>query len=386
SNVAACSPLAVRAEKKGTVDYVDSQKIIIKESARVKKTYQLSQLVASNKNTLNFSTPLVKKGDLVEKEQIIANASYIRNGELALGQNLRVAYCCWEGYNFEDAIVISDRLVKEDILTSFFVKKYTIIRYHTKHGEEVFTNLLPHLDPKDPKKEDQERQVHEQITHLDQDGIVKVGSRVKAHDILVGKRTPQPRPQEESEEEALLLSILGEASRKFVDSSLYLPTGEKGEVYEVRRKKLTKNRRELEVVEVYVAQERKIEAGDKQVDRYGYKGVIAKIVPAADLPYDEEGKTFDILINPLGIPSRLNIGKLLETILAEAAYRLNSKFLVRPFNTLSPQIIKQIMQEAGISPNGTRQLFNGRTGLPFAHPVYTGYTYIVKLNHMVADK
>ncbi|CAG8450238.1 11061_t:CDS:10, partial [Racocetra fulgida] len=350
------SSLAVRAEKEGEVVYVDSQQVIVKESTGGKKIYHLKQLVASNKNVLDFSVPRVKKGDHVAPGQIIASDNCIKNDELAL-----------EGYNFEDGVVINERLVKKDILTSFFVKKYTVIRYDTKYGEEIFTNLLPYLDP----KKNHPREAQEKLAHLDEDGIVKVGSRVKERDVLVGKRTPQPRPTDESEEDSLLLSLLGEASRNFVDSSLYLPSGEKGEVYEVQRKKLTKNKKELEVVEVYVAQERKIEVGDKGVNRYGGKWTVAKIAPAVDLPFDEEGKTFDLLINPLSVPTRLNIGQLLETILSEASLRLGEKLLFRPFNTLAPNTIQQIIQEAGIKDCGNRQLFDGRTGQPFANKIYT---------------
>jgi DNA-directed RNA polymerase subunit beta len=216
--------------------------------------------------------------------------------------------------------------------------------------------------------------------------LVKVGSEVKENDILVGKITPQPRSQEESEEEVLLLSILGEKSRKFVDSSFHLPVGEKGIVYDVRREKKTKSKKELEIVEIYVAQERKISVGDKLTTRFGNKGVVAKIVPEVDMPFDENGRTIDIIFNPLSVPSRMNIGQLLETIFAEASARLNNKFLIRPFNSPNPETIRQIIQEANIKDNGNRKLFDGRTGLPFQKNIYTGYIYTIKLNHMVADK
>lgn len=367
------SPLVVKVEEKGVVEYVDSRQIVIKEKNKEKKTYELEQLVVSNKNVLNFSLPLVKKGDKVESGQMIACGNYANNNELSLGYNLRVAYLCWNGYNYEDAIILSERLVKEDILTSFFVKKHTIIRHNTKYGPEVFTSSFPHSEKK-------------QFPQLDKNGIVKIGSRVKGNDILVGKLTPEPSPRREAEEELLLMSILGEKTQRFVNSSLRLPAEEAGTVYQVKRKKLTKNKNELELVEVYVAQKRKIEIGDKLTTRFGNKGVVAKIVPEADMPFDEEGKTIDIIFNPLGIPTRMNIGQLLETILASAAQKLDTKLLCRPFNSPSPQAIKEIIQEAGIKNYGAQKLFNGQTGLPFQQDIYNGYIYTIKLNHMVADK
>jgi DNA-directed RNA polymerase subunit beta len=368
------SSLTVKAREKGQVDYVDSQRIIVKENARQKRTYDLSQLVVSNKNILNFSRPLVKKGEKIVPDQIIATGYYGKNGELALGVNLRVAYLCWYGGNFEDGIIINERLVKEDILTSFFVKIHSTILRNTKHGPEVFTSNIPHSKTN-------------QFPHLGENGIVKVGSKVKGGGILVGKITPENSRHQETEEEALLRSILGKQAQNYVDSSLYLPVGEEGIVYDVKRKKTPENKKdELELVEVYVAQSRKIEVGDKLTTRFGNKGVVAKIVPEAHMPFDEEGKIIDIIFNPLGVPSRMNVGQLLEVISASAAHKLDTKLLARPFNTFSWETIKEITQEAGIKNFGTQKLFDGKTGLPFSHDVYTGYIYTIKLNHMVADK
>jgi DNA-directed RNA polymerase subunit beta len=182
------------------------------------------------------------------------------------------------------------------------------------------------------------------------------------------------------------MSLLGEKARQFVNSSLRLPAEEAGMVYQVKRKKLIKNKNDLELVEVYVVQKRKIEAGDKLTTRFGNKGVVAKIVSEADMPFDEEGKTIDIIFNPLGIPTRMNIGQLLETVLASVAHKLNIKILCRPFNSLSPEAIKEIIQEAGIKNYGAQKLFDGRTGLSFQQEIYNGYIYTIKLNHMVADK
>ncbi|CAG8718185.1 2996_t:CDS:1, partial [Ambispora leptoticha] len=342
------SPLVVKAEEQGTVEYVDSGQIIVKEKNKEKKTYQLEQLVVSNKNILNFSSPLVKKGDKVEKGQMIACGNHAHNGELSLGYNLRVGFFCFGGYNYEDGFAISERLVKEDILTSFFVKKHTVIRHNTKYGPEIFTSSFPRAEKN-------------QFPHLDKNGIVKIGSRVKGNDILVGKLTPEPSPHKEAEEELLLMSILGEKAQRFVNSSLRLPAEEAGIVYQVKRKKITKSKNDLELVEVYVAQKRKIEIGDKLTTRFGNKGVVAKIVPEADMPFDEEGKPLDIIFNPLGVPTRMNIGQLLETILALASHKLNTKLLCRPFNSPSPEAIKEIIQESGIKNYGTQKLFDGQT-------------------------
>ena len=263
--------------------------------------------------------------------------------------------------------------MKDDILTSLFVKKHTVIRHNTKHGSETFTANFPYSEAG-------------QFPHLDKNGIVKIGSEVKGNDVLVGKLTPEPSPHKETEEEMLLKSILGERAQRYINSSLYLPVGEKGTVYNVRKEKLSENKNELELVEVYVVHERKIEVGDKLTTRFGNKGVVAKIVPESDMPFDEEGKTIDIIFNPLGIPTRMNIGQLLETILASAARQLNTGFLVRPFNTPAPETIKEIIQEAKIKNWGSQKLFDGQTGLPFQQNIYNGYIYTFKLNHMVTDK
>lgn len=264
-------------------------------------------------------------------------------------------------------------MVKEDILTSLFVKRHTVIRYNTDYGQEIFTIDLPHSQPN-------------QFPHLDKDGLVKIGSEVREHDILVGKVTPQPHPAKETEEVSLLLKIFGEKNQHFVNSSLYLPAGEEGVVYDIRRKKLQKNNKELEMVEVYVGHKRKIEVGDKLITRFGNKGVVGKIVPEADMPFDEEGKIIDIIFNPLSVPSRMNVGQLLETICAEASLRLNVKLLFRPFNTLASEVIHQLIQQANIKNYGIQKLFDGQTGLPFQYDIYTGYIYTLKLNHMVTDK
>ena len=424
------SSLLVKAQADGEVEYRDSQQIIIKEKKGTKRVYKLKQLVVSNKNVLNFSVSWVKKGEKVKKGQILASGNYNQGGELSLGYNLRVAYLCWKGYNYEDAIVISERLVKEDLLTSFFVKKHTIIRYNTPHGPELFSTYFPRSNKTFP--------------HLDKEGIVKVGSWVKGGEVLVGKLTPEISPGSDKEaEEILFWELFEKAAQKFTSSPLCLPRGEEGIVYKVTRKNDTgakelkilerkkkqiekkieeskekmssekntvatkkqikdsiqaaknelkkivekeKKIKKLEEIEVYVAQQRKIEIGDKLTTRFGNKGVVAKIVPESDMPFDEEGKIIDIIFNPLSIPTRMNIGQLFETVLASAAHKLNTKLLVRPFNTPSLKTIQEILQEAQIKDWGNQKLFDGQTGLPFQQKVYQGMVYVIKLNHMVLDK
>ncbi|MCE8158975.1 MAG: hypothetical protein I3270_00620 [Candidatus Moeniiplasma glomeromycotorum] len=424
------SSLLVKAQADGEVEYQDSQQIIVKEKRGTKKVYHLKQLVVSNKNVLDFSVPWVKKGEKVKKEQILASGNYHQGGELSLGYNLRTAYLCWKGYNYEDAIVISERLVKEDLLTSFFAKKHTVIRYNTPHGPELFSAYFPRSN--------------KPVSHLDKEGIVKVGSWVKGGEVLVGKLTPEVSPGGDKEAEELLFwELFKEKAQKFANSSLCLPKGEEGIVYEVRRKNDTgakelkilerkkkqiekkieddkvkmsgekntaavkkqikdaiqtaknelkkivdkeKKIKKLEEIEIYVAHQRKVEIGDKLTTRFGNKGVVAKIVPESDMPFDEEGKTIDIIFNPLSIPTRMNIGQLFETVLASAAHKLGTKLLVRPFNTPDLKTIQEILQEAQIKDWGNQKLFDGQTGLPFHQKVYQGMVYVIKLNHMVLDK
>ena len=364
--------LIIKAKEEGQVDYADKQQIIIKESNNKKRIYKLRDY---KKEILSFSLPVVKKGEKVEKGQVISCSNYSDGNELSLGYNLRVAYLCWKGFNYEDAIILNERLVKEDILTSFFVKKYTIVRRNTKYGPEVFTKNISQTETE--KKN---------FSHLDKNGIVKIGSEVKENDILVGKITPQPSQHQETEEELLLKSILGEKAQRFVNSSLYLSKGEKGTVYDIKISTVTKDKNELEILEVYIVHERKVEVGDKLTTRFGSKGVVSKIVPEIDMPVDEEGKTPDIILNPLGIPSRMNIGQLLETVLASAALKLNIKLLIRPFNSPSLEVIKGIIEEAKINNLGSQKFFDGQTGLPFQQNIYNGYIYTYLLNHKSVDK
>ncbi|WNE41736.1 MAG: DNA-directed RNA polymerase subunit beta [Mycoplasmataceae bacterium] len=376
------SALNVFSENEGVVEYVDSKKIIVKEENDNRRIYDIKQFVVSNKNNLFLSLLQVKKGEKISKNQLLSYGNYGNKRELSLGHNLRVAFMSWNGYNFEDAIVVSDSLIKKDILTSFFVKKHIVIRKNTKYGEEVFSK--DHLNK-------------EKTSNLDDEGIIKLGVEVNENDILVGKITPEPGKKGETEE-LLLSNVFGDKLHNLLDSSFKLPWGEKGIVYAIKRRskedfeKIKKSSsfgyaaNDLEILEIYVAQKRKLEIGDKLTTRFGNKGVIAKIVPEVDMPFDEEGNPVDIIFNPLSVPSRMNIGQLLETLLGLAAHKLGINFLVRTFNTPTKEEIDRIVKEADIKDYGLTTLYDGQTGLPFSHKVYVGYIYTIKLNHMVSDK
>lgn len=365
--------LAVRAEEEGVVEFADNNRIIIRnDTSDNQKIYELNQALITNKDILNFSFPLVKRGERVKKDQFIADGHYSKNGELSLGYNLRVAYMSCH-CNFEDAIIFSDKLIKEDIFTYAAAKEYVIIRYNTAYGPEIFSNMDT-FSGKEVKP------------YLDKDGIIKVGSIVAGNSILVRKLTPQ-MDTKETEEEMLLFKILGGKGQRYVDSSLYLPKGEsnRGIVYEVEREeKSGLEDDELEIIKIHIAYERKIEDGDKVTARHGNKGIV-KIIPTVDMPYTEEGP-FDMILNPLGVPSRMNMGQLLETLLSEAAFRLNTKLLIRPFNTISIQDVHHISQEAGIPDLGNRTVWDGRTGMPYDQKVFCGRIYTMLLNHKSVDK
>lgn len=363
------SSLTLKVEEDGFVTYVDSNRIEIKNSNNKIITYKLDKII-SNKYILNFRIPSVKKGDNVKKGDIIADGYYSKNGELSLGYNLRIAYLSCSS-NFEDAIAINQDLVKRDIYTYIAAKEYTISRYNTKFGPEIFTNL----DTITGKKK---------YSNLDDDGIIKVGSVVNEGDILVRKITPKMSVQE-SEEEMLLFKVLGGKGQKYVESSLILPKGEssRGVVYEVLKENETQ-KKELELIKVRIAFERKLEDGDKMTARFGNKGVI-KLIPSVDMPYDEHGP-YDVVINCLGVSPRMNMGQLLEVVLAESAYKLNIKLLVRPFNTISIDDVKRIAEEAGIPNMGSKILWDGVSGEPFKKEIYTGRIYMTLLNHKSVDK
>ncbi|MCK4554505.1 DNA-directed RNA polymerase subunit beta, partial [Candidatus Parcubacteria bacterium] len=304
------------------------------------------------------------------------DSSAISQGELSLGRNVLVAFMTWEGFNFEDAIIISENLVKEDTYSSIHIEDYTIDVRDTKLGPELVTSDIPNIS-------------EERLKDLDDQGIVRVGAEVSSGDILAGKITPKGET-ELSAEEKLLRAIFGDKAKDVRDSSLYLEHGEHGKVIDVKvfsreqGDKLAAGVRQS--IQVTVANLRKVQAGDKMAGRHGNKGVISTIVPVEDMPYLEDGTPVDIILSPLGVVSRMNIGQLLETHLGFAAKKLGYKVATPPLNGISEEQIKQELKKAGLPEDGKVTLYNGKTGDPFDNKITVGWKYMLKLNHMVEDK
>jgi len=375
----------------GVVTYVDAEKIVVRSAQGVETTYQLQKYQRSNQDTCINQRPLVHVGDRVQQGQVLADGSATEGGELALGRNVLVAYMPWEGYNYEDAILISDRLVAEDVYTTIHVEKYEIEARQTKLGPEEITREIPHVS-------------EEALAQLDENGIIRVGAWVEAGDILVGKVTPKGE-SDQPPEEKLLRAIFGEKARDVRDNSLRVPNGEKGRVVDVRV--FNKDYRdELPpgvnmVVRVYVAQKRKIQVGDKMAGRHGNKGIISRILPRQDMPYLPDGTPIDIVLNPLGVPSRMNVGQVFECLLGLAGLHLGKRFKLIPFDEMygpeaSRRLVHSKLQEAArqtgkswlFNPEhlGKVMLIDGRTGEPFDRPVTVGCAYMLKLVHLVDDK
>ena len=373
--VATDSGSALIATGNGVVSYVDANKIIISEDTG-DKLYELQKFRRSNQGTCINQKPIVKKGEMVDRGDVLADGPAMQNGELALGQNVTIAFMTWYGYNYEDAVIMSERLVKEDVYTSIHIEEYDIEVRETKLGPEEVTRDIPNVS-------------ENACRHLDARGIVMVGAEVKEGDILVGKVTPKGQ-SEVSPEEKLLLAIFGEKSREVRDNSLKVPHGGSGIVQSVRIFKRTEGH-ELppgvnEVVKVYIVQKRKISEGDKMAGRHGNKGVISKILPIEDMPFLPDGTQVDIMLNPFGVPSRMNIGQVLEIHLGMAAKKLGVKFATPVFDGINNEELKSIMAEANISPDGKTVLFDGRTGEQFDERISVGVMYMIKLAHMVDDK
>jgi len=373
--VAKDSGSGVTATGSGIVSYVDARKIIVSEK-KGEKVYQLDKFLRSNSGTCVNQIPIVKKGERVEIGDALADGPSMENGELALGQNVTIAFMTWYGYNYEDAIIMSERLVKEDVYTSIHIEEYDIEIRETKLGPEEITRDIPNVS-------------ENACRHLDARGIVMVGAEVKEGDILVGKVTPKGQ-SEVSPEEKLLLAIFGEKSREVRDNSLKVPHGGAGIVQMVRFFKREEGH-ELppgvnEVVKVYIVQKRKISEGDKMAGRHGNKGVISKILPAEDMPFLPDGTPVDIMLNPFGVPSRMNIGQVLEIHLGFAAKKLGIKFATPVFDGISNEELKSIMEEAQVSSDGKQTLYDGQTGEPFDERIAVGVMYMIKLAHMVDDK
>jgi DNA-directed RNA polymerase subunit beta len=366
----------VVASRGGVVTSVTAERIRVETDAGELDEYKLQKFVRSNQGTCINQRPIVDVGARIADGQPIADSSSTQEGELALGRNVLVAFMSWEGGNYEDAIVISDRLVRDDLFTSIHIEKHEIESRDTKLGPEEITRDIPNVG-------------EESLKDLDEEGIVYIGAEVRPGDILVGKITPKGET-ELTAEERLLRAIFGEKAREVKDSSLRLPHGERGKVVEIRE-----FRRELNddlqpgvnrLVRVSVAQKRKISVGDKMAGRHGNKGVIAKILPAEDMPFLPDGTPVDIILNPLGVPSRMNIGQILETHLGWALHTKGQKAATAVFDGATEAQIQAELREAGLPEDGKIVLRDGRNGEAFDRPITVGYIYMLKLHHLVEDK
>lgn len=370
------SGVVVLANEDGEVTYLSSDTIVITDSKGEEHNYPLIKYMRSNQSTCVHQTPIVSKGEKVKKGQVIADGSATSNGEISLGKNALIGFMTWEGYNYEDAVLINERLVRDDVYTSIHIEEYELEARETKLGPEEITREIPNIG-------------EDALKDLDERGIIRVGAEVRAGDILVGKVTPKGET-ELTAEERLLRAIFGEKAREVRDTSLRVPHGEYGIVQDV--KVFTReNSDELSpgvnmVVRCYIIQKRKISVGDKMAGRHGNKGVVSRILPQEDMPFLPDGRPLDIVLNPLGVPSRMNIGQVLEVHLGMAAKMLGWKIMTPVFDGAKESQIHEILQEAGMRKDGKTVLYDGRTGEAFDNPVTVGYMYFLKLHHLVDDK
>jgi DNA-directed RNA polymerase subunit beta len=365
----------VLAEGRGKVTKATADEVVV-DYGKFEKAYHPMHFVRSNEGSSINQKVAVNSGQTVKAGDALIEGMSIQGGELALGKDLLVAFMPWCGYNFEDAIIISSRLVKDDVFTSIHIVDYMTEVRETKLGPEIVTRDIPNVS-------------EEALRHLDEDGIVRIGAEVHPGDILVGKITPKGE-QELSSEERLLRAIFGEKAKEVRDTSQRMSNGKHGKVVGVKIfSRATGHELKAGVImqiQVFVAQMRKIDVGDKLGGRHGNKGVIARILPLEDMPYTEDGTPVDIVLNPLGVPSRMNIGQLFETHLGMAARSLGMRVVSPPFNGVPIGKIKSLLKEAGLNEDGKQQLYDGRTGEPFKDRTTVGCMYMIKLNHMIADK
>jgi DNA-directed RNA polymerase subunit beta len=364
------------AEMDGVVDYIDADQInVIYENGK-KATYYLSTYQRSNQGTCIHQRAVVKKGQKLKAGDVLADGPATEGGELALGKNLLVAYMTWEGYNFEDAVIISDNVVRKGFYDSVHIESYVVDVRETKLGAEVITKDIPNVS-------------EAKLKDLDADGIIRIGATVKEGDILVGKITPKGET-ELTAEERLLRAIFGDNARDVKDTSLRLPGGEGGKIVGVQI--FTKENGDelptgvLKQIKVNVAQTRKIQIGDKVAGRHGNKGVISIVVPQEDMPFLPDGTPVDIILNPLGVSSRMNIGQILETHLGWAALQQNITVATPPLNGVKNSEIINQLKKSGLPEDGKITLYDGKTGESFDRPVTVGVAYMLKLNHLVEDK
>jgi len=364
------------AEDDGEIAKVDGASIEVRGKNSKVQNYRLNKFLRSNASTCINQRSIVNRGDKVKKGQVLTNSSAVDNGELSLGRNVLVGFMTWQGFNYEDAVIISERLVEKDIYSSIHIENYTIDVSDTKLGPELITNDIPNIS-------------EEKLKDLDERGIIRIGAEVSSGDILVGKITPKGET-ELSAEEKLLRAIFGEKAKDVRDSSLYLEHGEHGKVVDIKvfsREEGDKlSAGVIQSIQVTVANLRKIQVGDKMADRHGNKGVISKIVPIEDMPYLADGTPLDIILSPLGIVSRMNLGQLLETHLGMAAKRLGYRVAIPALDGITKDKIQEELAKAGMPSDGKLALHDGRNGEPFDHKVVVGYKYMMKLNHMVEDK
>jgi DNA-directed RNA polymerase subunit beta len=366
------------AGQNGVVRSVSGRQITIADDEGNVHEYNLQKFVRSNQDTCINQRPSVRQGERVTIGQIIADSSSTENGELALGQNVVVAFMPWEGGNFEDAILISERLVRDDVFTSIHIEKYETEARDTKLGPEEITRDIPNVG-------------EESLANLDENGVIRIGAEVRPNDILVGKVTPRGET-ELSAEERLLRAIFGEKAREVKDTSLRVPHGVHGKIIDVKTfRRDDDSDHELpagvnEMVRVSIAQKRKISEGDKMAGRHGNKGVISRILPIEDMPFLPDGTSVDIILNPIGVPSRMNLGQVLETHLGWAASKLGFRVATPVFDGAREDEIKDLLTEAGLPEDGKVDLYDGRTGEKFDRPVTVGVIYMLKLAHLVEDK
>ncbi len=370
------SGVCVLAKRAGEVTYVSATKIVIRTEDGDTDTYKMVKFTRSNQGMCINQKPIVSKGQVVKKDQIIADGPSTKNGEIGLGRNIRMAFMTWEGYNYEDAILISEELVKEDVFTSIHIEEHEADARDTKLGPEEITRDIPNVG-------------EDALKDLDERGIIRIGAEVESGDILVGKVTPKGET-ELTAEERLLRAIFGEKAREVRDTSLRVPHGEYGIIVDV--KVFTRaNGDELppgvnQVVRCYIAQKRKISVGDKMAGRHGNKGVVSRILPVEDMPFLPDGTPLQIVLNPLGVPSRMNIGQVLEVHLGYAAKALGWKVATPVFDGATEDDIMEALKQAGYNEDGKSVLYDGRTGEPFDNRVTVGYMHMLKLAHLVDDK
>ncbi len=370
------SGVMILAEDNCVVETVTGDQVTVKNESGQKKTYVLRKFKRTNGSTCINQRPVVKEGEILKRGDVIADGPATYKGEMALGKNLLIAFTTWEGYNYEDAILLNERLVKEDVLTSIHIEDYDCECRDTKLGPEEITRDIPNVG-------------EDSLKDLDDNGIIRVGAEVRPGDILVGKVTPKGET-ELTAEERLLRAIFGEKAREVRDTSLRVPHGEAGTIVDVKVY-TRENSDELgpgvnQIIRVYIAQKRKISVGDKMAGRHGNKGVISRILPAEDMPFMPDGTPVDVVLNPLGVPSRMNLGQVLEVHLGAAARMLGWKVATPVFDGASEEDIEEMLKTAGLETNGKTVLYDGRTGEPFDKPITVGVMYMLKLHHLVDDK